>query len=126
MRTALTKLRRLVASLMLATLAVIALANSAHAGLHASCASQGAVQHLGQAGFDQATPDEASTAQGDTSTVPDPSGCSCCCHGVALGLTPGDTHSLILPCLDRNVPRLAELALSSTRPEGPIRPPRHP
>lgn len=110
-------LRRLVASLALAVLAVFAVLSSAHAGLHAHHAGlhapggpHGPARHVGQlhdhvAASGGALADQGAPAdQGDTA-LPDAPDCPCC-HGVAAGL--------------------ADLLPPSAQADGPRRPPRHP
>ena len=118
-------LRRFVASFVLVALAVVAVANSAHAGLHAFGASHGVAPHVVQSDG-PAGSDVASSAEGETSAAHDVSDCSCACHAVASGLAPSGAPHLIPPRLAATLRPLADLSPPSTRPDGPMRPPRHP
>lgn len=116
-------LRRLVVSFVLAMLAVVAVAESAHACLHLAGSSHGVGQHAGPA-EGQVVRQETSALGSEASTTPDASSCSCACHGVASGLKPGDAPNVMLPRLDAALPTQADLLPPSVQPEGPRRPPR--
>lgn len=126
MHAARTSMHRIVASLVLAALAVFAVLSSAHAGLHAAGHSHGTPQlsasHIGD---HQASSEMGeATEKGDASALPDAPDCSLC-HAVVSGLEPSLAPGLILPTPAQVSPALADALPSSTRPEGLRRPPRH-
>lgn len=123
MHPARTTLRRLVASLMLAVMAVFAVLTSAHAGLHASGHPHGAAMlHAGGEAGPTSLHGSDLAGPGETA-LPDTPDCSCC-HAAASALAPDLAVGLVPRGPGRGLPDLAAAAPPSTPPEGLRRPPR--
>lgn len=122
MHAARTNMRRIIASLVLAVVAVFAVLNSAHAGFHAPGHSHGAhaVHSQPDVGPDGLL--EVAAERGDAG-LPDAPDCSCC-HGTAPGLVPDLSSRPILCRLGEELSLLAVTVPPSAQPEGLRRPPR--
>lgn len=123
MHVARTHMRRIIASLMLAVLAVFAVASSAHAGLHALGHPHGSNVVRAQVEGDLVASHASGGAEQGDVAVPDAPDCSCC-HATMAALTPGPAPGLVLRGPGRCLALLAAPAPPSTRPEGLRRPPR--